>query len=692
MLTTRGRQLRQRVLLCLALVAGLAAMMATAVAAQDLPTLRDRVTDQAGVLSGADRSTAEAGIGRLDAQNIQLWALFVETTDGLSAPDYATQVAEANGLGGNDALLVVAVTARRDALWVGSLLDSVTNDELDLILADSVEPRLRDSAWGQAVADGAAALGQAAVGAPDEGGTPQPGPAADFSWIAWFIPIIVIVAGGWFLARSIVGWRATHREAEERDRRTGELARTANALLIQTDELLRQDEQELGFAEAEFGADEVEPFRAALSQARTELQGAFKVRQKLDDEVPEDPPTREGMLNEIVARCNKARELVGTETERFRKLRDLERRAPEILAGLPDELEKIEARLSPAEQAFDALTAEAPSSAATVRGNVAEARKRIGLAREAASRGTAAVHGADRSVVTRAARAAQDAAAQAVALLDAVDKASQALDEARRHLPGALDSADTDVAAARSAAHGATGKALGPDVQAAEATLRDAHQAASGEPRDLVLAYRLAKEAEAAADAALGRIKEGEERRSKAEAAADAALTAATQGVDRANDFISARRHGVGRIPRTRLADAQRALTHAQSLRDPDPEASLAEAQKALAQADEAYRLASEEFEKTDTAGHGGTVVINGRQYPVGRGRPWPGGMRGPGWGSDIGTAILGGIIGGILSGGGRGGFGGGGIGGGRSTGGGFGGFGGFGGGGGGGRARGGGW
>jgi hypothetical protein len=683
-------------------------MTADSAAAQDTPRLQDRVTDLAGVLSGADRSTAEDGIRRLDdANNIQLWALFVDTTEGVAAPEYATGVAAANSLGGNDALLVIAVDDRRDAIWVGPLLDSVTDDELDTILANAVEPRLRDGAWGRAVADGAAALGRASVGAPidggggDGGGVTEPVATPDLGWLAWFVPIILILAGGllvvWWFAR----WRATHREAEERDRRTGELARRANALLIETDELLRQDDQELAFAEAEFGADAVDPFRAALGEARTELQAAFKVRQQLDDEVPEDPSTRERMLSDIVARCTRAQELVGKETERFRELRDLERRAPQILAAVPDELARVEARLTPAETAFASVQAEAASSAATVRGNVAEARKRIGLAREAATAGSAAVQSGDRAAAARAAKAAQDAAAQATALLDAVDKAGQALEEARRQLPDALATAHDDVAAARSALATATDRTAEADVGQAEAKLAAAQQAASGDPHDLARAHRLAREAEAAADAALGRIKEGEERRAKAFAAAEAATAAAAQAVDRASDYITARRHGVGRIPLTRLADAQAALAQARSLRDTDAEASLGQAQRALAQADEAYRLATAEFEETDAAGYGGTVIINGRQYPVGRSRPWPGRTRDPGWGNDIGTAILGGIIGGILSGGGRGGggfgvprgggFGGfGGGGGGRSAGGGFGGFGG--GGGGGGRSRGGGW
>jgi hypothetical protein len=667
------------VLLC---VAGLPWRPAT-VSGQDVPTIRERVTDLAGVLGSSDRSAARDGIDRLESDhNIQLWALFVDTTGGEAITDYAQAVFEGNGLGGNDALLVIATTDRRDALWVGSLVP-VNDAQIDTILANDVEPSLRDAAngtagaWGQAVASGAGAIGKAASGGgTNGGGTNGGGSPPDFGWLAWFLPLLLIIAGMIVVAFWLRGWLAGHREAEERDRRTGELARRANASLIATDELLRNDVQELGFAEAEFGADAVQPFRDALNAARTELQAAFKVRQQLDDDVPEDPPTRERMLNEILTRCTHAQDLVGKETDRFRELRDLERRAPEILAALPAELARIEQRFPAAEKALAALEADAPSAAATVSGNVAEARKRIALAREAASRGSAAAAG-DKGVAARAAKAGPDAAAQATGLLDAIDRATQALSDARAKLPDALAEARSDVDAAVAAGSGTQEGVAPSDVSAARAKLTSAEEATSGTGHDLVLALRLAAEAQSAAAAVLAAARAGEERRTKVLAAADAAIAAASASVERASDYIDARRHGMGRQPRTRLSDAAAALDQARSLRDVDPAAAQEQAQKALGRADEAYRIARDDFDRTNAAGQGGAVVINGQPYSMGR--------RGPGWGNDVGAAILGGIIGGILGGGGRGGGRGGGFGGGFGgrPGGGFGGFGGFGGGGG---------
>ena len=58
-------------------------------------------------------------------------------------------------------------------------------------------------------------------------------------------------------------------EAEERDRKTGALAREANSLLISSDERIRDAAQEVDFVEAQYGPAEVEPLRQAVSRRAT---------------------------------------------------------------------------------------------------------------------------------------------------------------------------------------------------------------------------------------------------------------------------------------------------------------------------------------------------------------------------------------------------------------------------------------
>jgi uncharacterized membrane protein YgcG len=664
-------------------------------------TLDARVVDEAGVMSDAQVEEALAAIEELeDEQNVQLWALFVDTTDGQPITDFADAVAAENGLGGNDALLVVAVDDRRDSIWVGDLLAEASDEELDRILAEDVEPALADGEWGAAVAGAATGLaGALEPGSQREPETdpsepesqPAPGAPADDgpSFLVALIAVGAIAIGAWLVWSRMRGG-AGEEDDRERDRRLRGLAQRANALLIETDELLRHNAQELGFVEAEFGAEAAQPFREALDAARVELQAAFGLRQRLDDGDPEPPAEREQLLTEIVARCEKADALVDEQTARFQELRDLERRAPEVFAEQERRFGEIEARLPEMEDRLADLRAAASGSSKAVQGNVTEARKRIELARRAVTDGQAALAQGESGAAARGAKASQDALAQAVTLLDAIDREHAALEEARAGLDEAVTRAGADFDAARTSVVRADETDQEDELADARTKLEAAAAARDGNPRDLVLAYRLAREAESAAEAVVAAVREGEERRRRELAAVDAELRAAELSTDRAEEFIRSRRHGIGRRARTALSEADAAIARARELRDLDPQAALADARRAAQLANDAYERARRDFGSTIQHGRGGTVVIGGQPYSTG----------GANWGSDIGGAIIGGIIGSILSGGGNrggwggpfggsgGGFGGGGGGfggGGRSFGGGFGG-------GGGGRSRGGGW
>lgn len=685
------------------LVAPLAATLLWphAARAEEPPQLGERVTDLAGVLDGGDVDRAQGAVDDLEEAGAQLWAVFVNTTDGVPVSDYADEVARINGLGGNDAVYVVAVEDRRHSIWVGDLLTEADDTELDRILAERAEPLLGDGDWGGAVAAVANGLAEALSGA-----VPQPGAGdggGDGGGGGSFVLVVVgILLLGLLAAWMWSRWRARRSaglDAEERDRRLGALARRANALLIETDEMIRHDAQELGFAEAQFGEEEAQAFREALDQARGELRAAFAVRQRLDDATAETPDERQGLLEEIVARCTRAQELLAAQTERFQQLRELERRAPEILAAHADDVARVEARIERADAILATLESFAPEAARAVAGNDTEAAKRAEISRRTAAAGLEALERGDAAAGGRAAKAAQDALGQAAALLDAVDRQAAALRQARDGVEAAITQADADVAAAEEAL--GAGQELDPDgtlarqVAEARERLQEAEQSRRGAERDVVRAFRLAREAEAAADAVIAAARKGAERRKREVAALDAELQSARLAVERAEDFIGGRRHGIGRQARTRLSEARASLGRAEQLRNDDRRAAQAAAKRAAALADEAYREATAQ---SGGAGTGGTVVIGGRRYRMGD----------DDWGSDIGGAIIGGIIGSILSGGGggrRGGgfgrFGGGGFGGGGFGGGGFGGGGGGGrsfgggfggGGGGGGRSRGGGW
>lgn len=665
------------------------AVAATAVAA-DPPRLDGAITDQTGALNGSTEAINSALDELLAKHRVQLFVLFVGTTGAQSSTDFVDETAKRNSLGADDALLLVALDDHTDAIWVSDALP-ITDPELNAVISEQLEPALRDGDFAGAVVATAQGLGQAVDALPEPTKGPGPTPEATkppgggttsnaAAGLLGLIGLIIVALGIVVLVVWLASRFSSWREAEEWDRRTGRLARQANSLLITIDDRIRASDQEAGFVEAQFGPDEAAPFRAAVAQAKTELGGAFAVRQRLDDDEPEDPPTRELMLQDIVERCVRAAAALDAQVARIEELRNLEREAPAILASLPAQVEALAARIPASKAVLESLmTAYAQPAWAAVKGNVAEATKGIEGARAAIARGNAAVAaatGTAHEIVT-----AQQGIAGAAGLLDAIDVAAKTIRETEAGIDAQLKAAEADIAAARTAVLNERPDGTPPhdaDLDVAEAALRAARTAAAALPPEPIGAGRASATAGRLATELLATVRADAEQQVRFTASLEASISAARAEVDRAQDFVATRRGGVGRRARTRLAEADRLLAAAEAGRSTDPRQAMTDAQRADKLAGEAYSLATLDFTQWDRTGRG--TAASG--------------------GGDFAGAILGGIIGGILSGGGRGagwggsswgsppsrpsgggssgGFGGGGgWGGGHSAGGGFGGFGG---------------
>jgi hypothetical protein len=299
---------------------------------------------------------------------------------------------------------------------------------------------------------------------------------------------------------------------------------------------------------------------------------------------------------------------------------------------LPDRIAALEARLPAAERALQALGRYAASAWEPVRGNVVEARKGLTGARSAVDQGSRTLTEGDTAKAASATRTALEGVTGAGTLLDGIDKLATALAAAEERVPLELAEAEQDLAAARAAAGQAADPALDARLTAADGVLRAARTAAAMRPPDPMAALSRATEAHRAADEVLLAARQGVAERQRLVATAESSIRTATVAVDRASDFIAARRAGVGRSARTRLAEAERHLADAVTLGRVDPQQAAQAAGRAERLANEAYRLAGDDFNDWDQGG--------------------PGHGQRRGGGGDIAGAILGGILGGVLSGG----------------------------------------
>jgi TPM domain len=605
-------------------------------ASADPPLRLDgRVTDRAGVLGPGGIAEVEVAIEQLRAESgVDLFVVFVESFDGAGGQEWADETAARSQLGDEDALLAVAVGDRAYGVSVAEGFP-ISESRVDEVRTEDVEPRLAGGAWAGAAVAMADGLRTGGGGSGAVLGLVVVGGAA------------AIGVGAYVLTRR----RRRAREAappeapardvppdEFADVPTPDLAYRASAALIEVDDAVRTSEQELAAARAHFGAEAVAEFTAALEQSRADMLRAFALRQRLDDDEPEDERTARALHAEIVRIATAADDRLDDQVEAFDALRGLEARAPEYVAGLRTRLDGVVARLPQAAATWAALQGRyAVTAIEPVDGDLDQAREFLtaaeaelaaaqsltaggsapgpveqasgdaaaGLATNGRSSrpdaGNVAGNGAGSpggpasgtAAAVVAGRAAEDAITQAETLLDGILRREAELADAIERVPAARADVELDLAEARAL----PGDAIDAVVARAAAAFAEADKAAGWPRPDPIAALRLLGEAGTALDQGIADARADADRARRAAAALAQAVLTARSSVAAAEDFVATRRGAIGAQARTRLAEARR---HLEQAGGPDPVAALREAQQADALAEAALRLAQADVAQWD--------------------------------------------------------------------------------------------
>jgi hypothetical protein len=648
------------------LLAVLTLLLVGSPAMADPPSrLDEQVDDRVGALRGSEEQV-RAALDRLrEEDGIQLFVVVVSSFDGQGGQDWAEQTAVLSQLGPRDVLLAVAVDDRAYGISVDARFP-VSDAAIDDIVAQNVEPRL-------AAGDTAGAVVAFADGL-REGGASGGG---QWTPLAWVVGGAAVVGGGTYLLSRRRRRRAQadhgtgpagpdpQQPADEyAGTPTADLSYRASAALIELDDAVRTSEQELAFAQSRFGDEAVAGFRRALEESRAEMVEAFGLRQRLDDDQPEDEGAQRVLLAEILRLCRSADERLDAQAEAFDRLRDLESTAPEVVAALGPRIAAAEARLPEETARLERLRGRyAAAALVPVVDNVGQAERLLAAARTEVEQAQAAVTADRRPEAAVSARAAEDALAQAAVLLDGVGRLESELDAAGARFADARAEVEQDLAEARALLAAGDPGGLAPVVARAEAGLAaaDREQAGTDGFPDPLAALRRLDEIGAALDDGLDAAREAQARNARAAAMLDHALLAARSSVAAASDFVTTRRGAVGGEARTRLAEAQRHLDMAAGLAERDPAAALREAQRADELAQDALRVARDDVGRwSDPAGSApggsgvdlgslilGGILFGGRGGGGGYGGPggWGGGgwSGGPGWGGGSGRGGRGG-------------------------------------------------
>ena len=434
---------------------------------------------------------------------------------------------------------------------------------------------------------------------------------------------------------------------------TAKMETDANAALVAADDSLKTSEQELAFAAAQDGAAATTDFSSALDASRADVIEAFRLKQLLDDDVPDAEPTRRDWFRQIIERCGVADRRLDAQVEAFDRLRDLESKVEPMIEALSARREAAVGRLRVIDATYNKLVdSYAPAALLPISNSAAQFEERVKFADRSLAQAKASLASGKRPTAALSVRAAEEALGQMDMLLDGVDTLATNLQTTTATLQTTVGQIEADVAAGKaavSAAGGSTSSSTGTvDLAVAVAGAEQVTSAVRAElsaPRpDPFSALRHLEAANERLTAALSSIRDAATRAQLARTMLETALPAARAEVSAASNFITTRRGAIGSQARTRLAEAQRHLDHAVALSATDPIGALSAAQQAQSMAARASRIANNDVNEWSQpqvfggamGGFGGAVlggILLDSMMPSGRGGGFSTGF---GWGGLI--------------------------------------------------------
>ncbi|GGH97854.1 TPM domain-containing protein [Arthrobacter liuii] len=640
-------------------LAGLLAVPAGAAWAEDPVTIPSgtNVVDDANLLGSRKGEVQDAVQKLLKDHKYNLYVITVNTfTNPTDPKTWSQTVATNKGMGRYDVILAMSNDGKYYfAPNSASPIASKTNEISQNAVVANLAGGKRDFA--QAAIDTASAVGDAAAGGSGKVSSGNGGGAAVLVGAG-----VVVAGGGAYLYYRNRRKKAAGGSGQASSGSYGpqgaeldplaslsveELRRKSGSLLIEADDAIKSSEQELGFAQAQYGDAAVGNFTKALEEAKAHMAESFKLQQQLDDHIPDTEEQQRTWLGEIIRRSEAALASLQEQKADFDSLRELEKNAPQALAAVNAGAREADAKIASAEQSLASMRSKYADSALTqVSDNIVQAKERLAFVQNASETAQQKLGEGEASLAAVAVRAAEESLHQTNVLLGAIAKVAGNLDEAHNSIEAAVVDTSQDLAQAKAMIQSGSNAELAGPVAGVEAALAQVKTDIQGGKIDPIATLQRVEGAHQSLDQALSGIRDQQDQTRRAQAALQQTVMSAQAQISATSDYITARRGGVGTEARTRLAESQRNLDYALSISRTDPVTALTYAQQAHALAAQAAQLAQADVDHFDGYANQG----------FGRG-----GMFGGGGGGGLGGAILGGILINSILNGGHGGWGGGG-------------------------------
>jgi uncharacterized protein len=188
------------------LLAAVPASFAPASADPVYPELAGRITDEAGLLTPAEKADIENDLSSLEQTSTdQLAVVIVKSLQGYSIEDYGIGLARKWGIGqkgkDNGILLIVAPNDHKVRIEVGRRLEPFMTDTMSaLIIQNAILPKFRRGNFAGGIKDGVRDIKAVVLGDPEEvkrraagARTPQDDPTVMIHLIIFFLIVAFII-------------------------------------------------------------------------------------------------------------------------------------------------------------------------------------------------------------------------------------------------------------------------------------------------------------------------------------------------------------------------------------------------------------------------------------------------------------------------------------------------------------------
>jgi len=419
------------------------------------------------------------------------------------------------------------------------------------------------------------------------------------------------------------------RKREEQDAADADLARRAELAIVAADERVRLTSDELDFARAELGDKATEDLAAALESVKTHLAEAFQLHQLNHDEIPDTAEELRTRNARIIQLSKWAEDLLEERTLVLQPKIDAVRRAPEILARVRADRERLAERVPHAREVVERLAHRYNDTALQqIGGNPDEIDQLLDFAVHTAGVSERRREAGQREQASVALEAATEAVRRAESLLDAVDTFEIEALRAESTLAAVIDDSRGDLAEARRGP-------MTPIVTQAMANLERALTSLppAGSRTDPFSSLSALRQANAELDLA----RERAARPVPSQEQVEHAIDDADRQLAVARGLITGHRGWIGADARTRFVEAERlrAGLPLGPVAEDDRETALATARRTGALAAEALQIAQRDIEQSRPSDWGD-----------GGGGGWGGGYgRGGGGGGNMVGGMLGGLV-----------------------------------------------